>query len=101
LNLQDSNKRKMAQWAEGKAAPATMAELQTTELKRWPDFHFLIGCAEPGGPSQTMNNNQTTLAGVHMPVQTGIPLLCAVTSIPPQASSHALCSACGPAWLSP
>lgn len=42
----DSNKRKIAAHADGEAAPATKADLQSTELKRWPDYDFLIGVTE-------------------------------------------------------
>lgn len=45
---QDSNKRKIAAHADGEAAPATKADLQATELKRWPDYEFLIGATESG-----------------------------------------------------
>ena len=46
---QDSAKRKLKTQVEGEAAHSSMADLQKTELKRWPDFAFLLGGDEPGG----------------------------------------------------
>lgn len=45
---QDAQARKKRSAEEGPQLSLTPEFLQQTELKRWPDYHFLIGQDEPG-----------------------------------------------------
>ncbi len=45
---QDAQARKKRSAEDGPQLSLTPEFLQQTELKRWPDYHFLIGQDEPG-----------------------------------------------------